>query len=160
MSIKRILGFKRSFFFFGLFRAAPAAYGSSQARGRIGPAAAGLHHSHSDLGSEPHLWLTPQLIATPDPSPLSKARDWTRNLMDIVGFITTEPQRETEKDFQRKGDHFLLKRNQTRFKRKNGHVRQRGSGEEDTESKNQSWTLLNSVGQDLRWCLMTKWPPD
>ena len=34
--------------FFGLFRAAPAAYGSSQARGRVGATAAGLHHSHSN----------------------------------------------------------------------------------------------------------------
>ena len=33
----------------------PAAYGSSQARGLIGAVAAGLHHSHSNAGSEPHL---------------------------------------------------------------------------------------------------------
>ena len=31
------------FFFFWLFRAAPASYGSSQARGPIGATAAGLH---------------------------------------------------------------------------------------------------------------------
>ena len=55
------------FFFFLLFRAAPEAYGSSQARGRIGAAAAGLHHSHSNTRSEPHLWLTPQLTAMRDP---------------------------------------------------------------------------------------------
>ena len=36
------------FSFFGLFRAAPAAYGSSQARGGIGAVAAGLHQSHSN----------------------------------------------------------------------------------------------------------------
>ena len=36
---------------FFLFRAAPGAYGSSQARGRIGAAAGGLHHSHSHVGS-------------------------------------------------------------------------------------------------------------
>ena len=41
------------------------AYGSFQARGLIGAAAAGLHHSHSNMGSEPHLRLTPQLTATP-----------------------------------------------------------------------------------------------
>ena len=35
------------FFFFCLFRAAPTAYGSSQARGGIGAGAAGLCHSHS-----------------------------------------------------------------------------------------------------------------
>ena len=38
-----------------LFRAAPVAYGSSQARGRIRAATAGLHHSHSNSRSEPHL---------------------------------------------------------------------------------------------------------
>ena len=37
------------------FRAAPLAYGSSQARGGIRAAAAGLRHSHSNTGSEPHL---------------------------------------------------------------------------------------------------------
>jgi len=44
-----------SFFCFLLFRAAPMAYGSSQARGLIGAAAAGLHHSHSNTRSEPCL---------------------------------------------------------------------------------------------------------
>ena len=33
------------------FRAAPVAYGSSQARGQIGAAAASLYHSHSNAGS-------------------------------------------------------------------------------------------------------------
>ena len=40
------------FFFFGLFRATPMAYGSSQVRGRIGAVAASLHHSHSNIGSK------------------------------------------------------------------------------------------------------------
>ena len=40
------------FFLFGLFKAAPAAYGSSQARGQIGAIAASLHYSHSNMGSE------------------------------------------------------------------------------------------------------------
>ena len=35
-----------------LFMVAPMAHGSSQARGRIGVTAAGLHHSHSNTGSE------------------------------------------------------------------------------------------------------------
>ena len=43
------------FFFFLLFGAALTAYGSSQARGQIGATATGLHHSHSNVGSEPHL---------------------------------------------------------------------------------------------------------
>ena len=46
---------KLFFCLFGLFRAAPMAYGGSQAKGQIGAAAAGLHHSHSNAGSEPHL---------------------------------------------------------------------------------------------------------
>ena len=36
-------------YLFLLFRAVPAAYGSSQASGQIGAAAAGLHHSHSSM---------------------------------------------------------------------------------------------------------------
>ena len=55
------------FFFFSFSRAAPAAYGGSQARGWIGAIAAGLHHSHSNTRSEPHLQPTPQHTATPDP---------------------------------------------------------------------------------------------
>ena len=35
-----------------LFRAIPVAYGGSQARGPIRAVAAGLHHSHSNAGSE------------------------------------------------------------------------------------------------------------
>ena len=54
-------------FFFLIFSAPPLAYGSSQARGQIGPAAACLHHSHSNLGSEPHLQPIPQLTAMRDP---------------------------------------------------------------------------------------------
>ena len=48
---------------FCLFRAAPAEYGGSQARGRIGAVAA----NHSNAGYEPYLRPTPQLIAMPDP---------------------------------------------------------------------------------------------
>ena len=50
-----------------LFKAASEAYGVSQARGLIGAVATGLHRSHSNVGSEPRLWPTPQLTATPDP---------------------------------------------------------------------------------------------
>ena len=52
------------FFFFVLFR---VAYGDSQARGLIGAAAASLHHSHSNAGSEPQLQPTLQLTAMLDP---------------------------------------------------------------------------------------------
>ena len=76
-----------SFFFFVLFcfvllrRAAPAAYGGSQAMGGIGASAAGLHHSRSNMGpsfvcglghSSPHSWVL---------NPRSEARDQTRILM-------------------------------------------------------------------------------
>ena len=50
-----------------IFRATPAVYGSSQARGQTGASAAGLHHSHSNVGSEPHLEPTPQFMAMLDP---------------------------------------------------------------------------------------------
>ena len=53
--------------FFVFSRAAPTAHGDSQARGLIRVVAASLHHSHSNVGSEPHLQPTPQLMATPDP---------------------------------------------------------------------------------------------
>ena len=45
----------------GLFRATPIAYGSSQAMGQIRAVAAGLHQTHSNVGSKPHLQPTPQL---------------------------------------------------------------------------------------------------
>ena len=60
------------FFFFGLFAiswAAPMAYGDSQAGGLIGIVAAGLHQSHSNMGSEQGSTAKwdPQLTATLDP---------------------------------------------------------------------------------------------
>ena len=50
------------FFFFVFSRAAPAAYGGSQARGLISYTTATVN-----MGSEPCLQPTPQLKATPDP---------------------------------------------------------------------------------------------
>ena len=41
--------------------------GGSQARGWITATADGLHHSHGNAGSEPHLRPTAQLMVTPDP---------------------------------------------------------------------------------------------
>ena len=60
---------KLFFFLFGqcLLRVTPETYGGSQARGRIGAAAASLHHSHSNARSEPSLRPTPQLMAMLDP---------------------------------------------------------------------------------------------
>ena len=60
------------FFFPG---AAPLAYGGSQARGLMGAVAAGLHHSHSNTGSEPSLQPTPHLTATPNPQPTEQGQE-------------------------------------------------------------------------------------
>ena len=54
-------------FCFLAFRVAPAAYGGSQVRGRIGAIAASLHHSHNNIRSKPPLGPTPQLMAMADP---------------------------------------------------------------------------------------------
>ena len=56
------------------------AYGSSQARGWIGAAAAG--HSNSNMGSELQLQPTPQLTVVPDPQPMIEAGDQAHILMD------------------------------------------------------------------------------
>ena len=60
---------KKNFFFVFLpfLVPAPGAYGGSQARSPIGAVATGLHHSHSNVGSEPCLQPTLQLTATLDP---------------------------------------------------------------------------------------------
>ena len=53
--------------FFFLFRATPVAYGSFQAGGQIGAAAACQYHSHSNVVSELYLGPTSKLTAMPDP---------------------------------------------------------------------------------------------
>ena len=76
--------FKKFFggFIFCFFRTAPVAYGSSQATGWLGAAAASLHRSHvcNLHHSSRYCWIL---------NPLSKARDrsWI-----LVGYITAEPQ--------------------------------------------------------------------
>ena len=65
--VYRRIEFNIFFFFFSFSRAAPAAYGGSQARDLIGAIAAGLNQSHSNVGSEPCLRPTPQLMAMLDP---------------------------------------------------------------------------------------------
>ena len=64
------------FFFSVLFRAAPAAYVGSQARGQIGGVAAGLCHSHSNTRSLIH-WARPRI----EPCVL----------MDTSRFVPVEP---------------------------------------------------------------------
>ena len=55
------------FWSFCLFKAAPVAYGGSQARGVIRATAVSLRQSQSNARFEQHLRPTPQLTATPDP---------------------------------------------------------------------------------------------
>ena len=61
-----IVNFFFLFLSFCLFRVAPEAYGSSQARSLIAAIAAGLCQSHSNTGSKPRLQPTPELTAMPD----------------------------------------------------------------------------------------------
>ena len=69
------------FFLLFFFSSAPVAYGDSQARGWIGAAAAGLHHSHSNAGSLTH-WARPGIEPT---------SSWM-----IVRFSSPEPQQELQ----------------------------------------------------------------
>ena len=83
-----------SLLFSFLFKVAPVVYGSSQARGWIGAAAAVLSHSHSNAKSEPHLWpmLNLQQCQT--------LTHWARPGMEpasswvLVRFIYIDPQWE------------------------------------------------------------------
>ena len=72
------------------------AYGSSQARGRIG--ATGLHHSHSNARSEPHLQSNHSSQQHQILNPLSEARDQACVLMDAsqvrFPWATTGPLRD------------------------------------------------------------------
>ena len=76
---------------FAVSWATPAAYGGSQARGRIRPVAAGLHHSHSNTGSELHLWPTPQLTATRSLTHWARPGIKPASSCILVGFITAKP---------------------------------------------------------------------
>ena len=61
-------------------RATPMAYGGPQDRGPVRAGAVSLYHSHSNVGSKPHLRPTPQQCQILNP--LSEARDQTHVLMD------------------------------------------------------------------------------
>ena len=79
----------RIFFFFGPFRAAPVAYGSSQASSQIRPIAASLHHSHSNAGSERH----PQPVHSLRQHWILNPLEWGQGLNPtslwiLVGFLT------------------------------------------------------------------------
>ena len=68
--------FLKFIYLFCFFRATSVARVSSQARGWIRAVAAGLHHSHSNLGSWPHLRPTPQLMATSPCFTKTKRKHW------------------------------------------------------------------------------------
>ena len=84
------------FFFFSLFRAAPMAFGSFQARGRIRTAAASLYHKATatrdpSLVCNLHHSLRQRWVL----NPLSKARDQTCIFVDTSWVhITAEPRWE------------------------------------------------------------------
>ena len=75
--------------------AIPAAYGSFQARGWVGTAAADLHHSHRNSGSR-----AMSATYTTAQSNVGSLTHWVRpgikpiSLWILVGFISAEPQRE------------------------------------------------------------------
>ena len=77
-----------------LFRAAPAAYGSSQAKGQIGATATSLYHSHSNARSELHLQPTPQLTARQDPQHTKWRQGYNLFSSIPVRFISAAPQWE------------------------------------------------------------------
>ena len=62
-------------FFLFLFRATPAAYGSSQARGQIGASAASLHRRPGNRESKSHLRPTPHLTKTSAPRPSEQGQE-------------------------------------------------------------------------------------
>ena len=86
------------FFFFCLFRAAPVAYGASQARGLIGAIAAGLHHKHSNARSKP-IWAE-SVNYTATHSNTRSLAHWTRPEIEpptswfLVGFISAATRQE------------------------------------------------------------------
>ena len=72
---------------FCLLRAEPEAYGSSQARGRIGAAYTTATQNPSPVFDLHHSSQHHQIL-----NPLSGARDRTHILMERVGFVTAEPR--------------------------------------------------------------------
>ena len=80
-----VIGNGKMDFFFLSFQGHTCDIWRFPGQGSNGAVAAGLHHSHSNSGSEPSLWPTLQLMATLILKPLSEARDRTHALMDTSG---------------------------------------------------------------------------
>ena len=85
---------------FLLFRAIPTANGSSQAKGRIRATAAGLHHGHSNVGSQLHLEPAASVTYTTSHGNARSLTHWERPEIQpassqlSVGFFSTVPQQE------------------------------------------------------------------
>ena len=83
------------FFFLSLLGAHLRHMGSSQIRGQIGAVVASLHHSHSNVGSEPPSVTYTTAHDNTDPQPtergqgLQSASSWM-----LVGVISSVPQQE------------------------------------------------------------------
>ena len=58
-----------------------------------------LHHSLSNMRSQPYLQSTLQLTGTLDPYPRREARDRTHILMDTSGLVSTTPHNTQHKKF-------------------------------------------------------------
>ena len=86
-------------FIFLLFRATTTAYRSFQAKGQIGPTAAGLRHSNRDMGSEPCLQPTLNSQQHQILNPLSKTRDGTESSWILVGFVNHWAMKGTPMEF-------------------------------------------------------------
>ena len=86
------------FFFFCLFRAAPIAYGSSQARGKIGAIAVALPTATAMPDSSHICDLYHSLGQHQILNSLSKGRDQTCVSWVLVGFVTTAPSQNYECD--------------------------------------------------------------
>ena len=68
------------------------AFGVSQARDLIGAVATGLHHSHSNVRTEPRLQPTPQLTAMRNPQPIERGQGSNPHPQgSYLDSLTTEP---------------------------------------------------------------------
>ena len=88
-------------YLFLVFRATPVTYGSSLARGQVGAIPAGLHHSHTNEGSKPHVRPTPQLTAMPDTQPTEQGQgsNLRPHVYQLLRFVTAEPQWELPNEY-------------------------------------------------------------
>ena len=82
----------RGIFFFFSLGPLPTAYGGSRARGLIGAVDPGLCQSHSNVGFQPCLWPTSQLMATLDPQPTEQGQGSHSQLHgSYLDSLTTAP---------------------------------------------------------------------